>query len=627
MLDSGVVDEAAPSDERIPKTRTFVLSAIGLAVALSVAFFPMYFNVFLDYDDEGSFLTVIRQFLHHGDLYGSTHGPYGPFYFSTTGLVFKLIGHDPTLTSGRLVVLVITAVTVVMFGATVWRVTRSLVFSLFCEFVTYGVLIEVAGHEAMHPGSMIVLLLSVAAFVLVSYTEKRRTSSLVVVGMVIGALLMIKINIGIFVILAIAVAFVVGNREFSHRVQVVVATLAVLFPFVLMFQLLYKLDTFQFAFVTSMCLLATYATLSVDTVSLPPARSGSWRRLPSVSRRLSCIWPLATGTSPADLFHGVVIQPLGQASNLERSIAIAVQWIPFVITVAVVYAVLARRDIGMPRRSDRSWPLDLGLGLAGVVVLAEALFEGFGAWLPSIAVIPALAWLASARPATRIAMRVLVPLAIFQFLHAYPVVGSQFHWGLVAICLPCSIAIATAADRLPVWKQTAPAMRSIVVVSLGLFFVVGGGFWPAAVWHDYAKATPLGLPGTRFVRLDKESVEKYRKLTRIVKRSCDTFYSAPALDSLYIFTGIPPITGHLANAAGALEVDEQQQVANQIADARKRGLRVCIVRDDDKFAQWSLSSYRGGPLANMLFFFQHKVGQADNYSVSLAGPPRRPAAR
>jgi hypothetical protein len=181
VLDDEVIDAAAP-DERRAKTSTFVLSAAGLGVLLSAAFFPIYFRVVENYDDEGSFLVAIQHFLRHGSLYVDTHGSYGPFYFSLAGFLFKLTGHDPTLTSGRLIVLVFTGLAAGMFAATVWRVTRSLVFSLLCEVVAYGVLIMVAGHEPMHPGSMIVLLISILAFALVSFTMKQQTSSLVVAG-------------------------------------------------------------------------------------------------------------------------------------------------------------------------------------------------------------------------------------------------------------------------------------------------------------------------------------------------------------------------------------------------------------------------------------------------------------
>ena len=121
--DESDVPAAASEGERRTKTVTVVLSVVGLAIALSIAFFPSAFKGVSSYDDEGSFLVVIRQFMHHGSLYVHTHGPYGPFWFSLAGILFKLTGHDPTLTSGRIIVLVFTALSASMFAAAVWKLT------------------------------------------------------------------------------------------------------------------------------------------------------------------------------------------------------------------------------------------------------------------------------------------------------------------------------------------------------------------------------------------------------------------------------------------------------------------------------------------------------------------------
>src|SRR4029079_16761112 len=96
--------------------------------------------------------------LNHGSLYDHTHGPYGPFYYSFHGAIYKLTGQSPTPFTGRLIVLALTALAAAMFAATVWRATRSLAFTLLGQLATFCVLITVAGREPMHPGSLIVLL-------------------------------------------------------------------------------------------------------------------------------------------------------------------------------------------------------------------------------------------------------------------------------------------------------------------------------------------------------------------------------------------------------------------------------------------------------------------------------------
>jgi hypothetical protein len=62
---------------RATRTSTFVLSVTALALALSAGFFPTYFKGITSYDDEGSLLITVRQFLRHGSLYVHTHGDTG----------------------------------------------------------------------------------------------------------------------------------------------------------------------------------------------------------------------------------------------------------------------------------------------------------------------------------------------------------------------------------------------------------------------------------------------------------------------------------------------------------------------------------------------------------------------
>src|SRR5205814_412553 len=123
-------------------------------------------------------------------------------------------------------------------------------------------------------------------------------------------------------------------------------------------------------------------------------------------------------------------------------------WLAFLITIVVAYVVWTRADIGDSPRFASPWLLNVALGLAGLYVLGLGLLQGSFSilnWLPSIALIPALALLADAPPRIRLGLRFLVPVAILQVLHSYPVVGSQRVWGLVAICVPCVIAMAVAA--------------------------------------------------------------------------------------------------------------------------------------------------------------------------------------
>ena len=156
--------------------RAFLVYA-ALSAALGVAYFPSYFNSVTRFDDEGAYVVTLREFLRHGSLYVDTHAPYGPFYYTVVGLVYRLTGQTPSLFNGRLIALAMTTVSSIFLAATVWRVTRSLVFGALCQVVSYSILATVTSDQPLHPGQLIVLLLSVMSYTLATYAMTQRTGS------------------------------------------------------------------------------------------------------------------------------------------------------------------------------------------------------------------------------------------------------------------------------------------------------------------------------------------------------------------------------------------------------------------------------------------------------------------
>jgi hypothetical protein len=106
-----------------------------------------------------------------------------------------------------------------------------------------------------------------------------------------------------------------------------------------------------------------------------------------------------------------------------------------------------------------------------------------------------------------------------------------------------------------------------------------------------------------------------------VRHHCDTFYSAPALDSLYIYTQLPNPTGMLADTPGALNAREQREVVASLQQAHADGKRVCIVRDVERTSQWVASSYGKGPLGVALAHYTRRIFRADRYTVSINNTP------
>ena len=601
------------------RSRTAAAGIVALGALLTAAYFPMLFSGTATYDDEGFFLAILRQFLRHGSLYHQTRTAYGPFYFSLMGALYRITGQSPTLFNGRVISLALIALSAGVFAATVWRVTRSLAFTLFGEVVTYIVLIRVAGFEQLHPGLLIVLLLSMMVYGLASYALEQRTVFLVLVGATVGAILMTKINVGLFAAVSVVIAFVIGNRRYPKALRTIVATGGAVLPFVLMFQRLYLVEIALFALLVSLALFLSYAPMHVEEISLPRRALVVVAAAAVVAMIVSVVWPFATGTGPSSLVNGVLIRPLGQADRLAVAPTVDLEWLAVIVTICVIWALLARPAGEGPKVFTPVWLPYAALGVAALWVLGIGTLGGsFVGWLPAIVLVPALAWISRAPPETRLVLRFLVPVAILQILHAYPLAGAQQAWGLVVMCVPCIIAIAVAEKRLPLWQHSGRAWRPIAVGSLAALLALGGAASPISAWYDYTKLTPLNLRGARLVRVPQYHALELQKLTVVVRKRCDTFYSAPGLDSLYIYTDLPAPTGMLSNWPGVLSSVEQRVLVSQLRKAAASGKRVCIVRDLTRQKLW-LKGYGRGPLGKALARFRLRIALVGRYSVSIRG--------
>jgi len=608
---------------------------------LAAALFPDLFSrVTTLYDDEGYFLATVGQFLHHGSLYVHTSGAsYGPFYWSFIGLIYRLTGQNPTLVSGRLLVLGFTAASSALFAGAVWQVARNLPVCILCQVTTFCGLISVAGTEPISPGSTIELLLSVLLFALATYSVTRRDGLLVVAGIVAGALTMTKANIGILVVVGLLVGFVVGNTRCPKWLRYIVMAGAVLLPFALMFQRLSVASIGGFAFLVAISMLGTCVVASSDAVSLPPSGLRAAAYGFGAIIIVSMLWPLSSGTSPAALITAVAIRPLQQVNLLEILPSVGIQWLLVVITAVVVFiAVRAlRSNIDQTPSSLTSLAslASLALCAAAVFVSVLAIYSiphgsPFATWLPAIVLIPALSLLADVEPRKRLALRLVVPIAILQVLQAYPVAGSQRAWATVVVFVPCAIALAAGIEGLGMRRDAHAALRGFAVGSLCIIVMVAFGQWPVGKWEEYSDNVSLGLPGTQMIRVNPLVGDGLRQLTDVVKKNCDTFYSVPGVDSLYIYTGIPAPSGQLANWAGMLTQSQEQEVSSTLKHLQVTGRRVCIVRvlnGENSQAWGSIGSEANRPIGKLIRQYERviaTIGSSSDpffraYSVSIKG--------
>ena len=257
---------------------------------------------------------------------------YGPFYYLVMSTIYRVIHQQPTLENGRWIVLVITTASAALFGASVWRVTKSVAASLLCEIAGFLILIQIAGHEPMHPGSLGVLLVSLVAFELSSYAATRRTLHLALLGAATGALIMTKVNAGGLVAAAVVFALVVGSKKTPRWMQITVGVLAGLLPIVLVLQNISEAWAATFALVVIISIVGVFVVSSIDQLPL-----NSWPLLPVVSGAAAAIvcslaFPMLSGTHLSDEISGVFIRPLALPGAFTVPANVQLEWFSIVLT-------------------------------------------------------------------------------------------------------------------------------------------------------------------------------------------------------------------------------------------------------------------------------------------------------
>jgi hypothetical protein len=589
----------------------------ALALTAILAGIPAYyaiFTVFAPQDDEGYLLITLKSYLDVGGLYDHVFTQYGPFYYEALGSVYRVLGKPVTLDSGRDLTLVMWVVATFLCGLAIARLTRSTLLGIGGTLIVSRVLITYPG-EPMHPGHLLVLLLSALIAIAVLLFESRPMVAMTAMGLVAGAALLTKINVGVFACLAVvfAAAFAFATGPIARWLRPLVVVLAVGVPFALMEKKLGKGwgDGFALPFAVHVGL----ALLALGLASM--AVTATFIRRPGALWTIAAFFAGATGlivasaagvlldgTSVRGLVDGVVVHPLNHP-NVLFGVVVIRDWVfvfDFLMVAAAGLVALSGRELRVASR-----PVVAGgrivAGAAIWYILATTSVAGGpqALWLPL-----SLAWIA-ALPSSRDGvsagatfLRLFVPaLAVFESMHAYPVSGSQTGWSAFLFAIVGAVCIADGVADFGVWLQGhAPEWRHFYRNATGALIgalVMGAIFLafllPLQTYsRGYYHGVPLGLPGTARIRLPVGTRDAYTGVAAEVKSKCSTFVSLPGLNSFYLLTGESPPTTMNAEDEWMFLLDDAQQ--QRIVDAVRNKPGLCAIRHDGILAFWE----QGRPL-------------------------------
>lgn len=598
------------SDPAVLTIGLYALVAMGAAVA---AYFAL-FTQFAPYDDEGTLLVTLNAFAHGGTLYSDVYTPYGPFYYELFGGLLALFGKDATTDMSRIAVMFLWVGTSLLYGFSCQRLTGRLALGLAGTMAAFATLMVLAG-EPMHPQVLCVLLLAAFTALAVFGPGRRVAWAGAGAGALLAALVLTKLNLGVFAVAAVALAAVLTVEPLQRRrwLRWPVIAAALLLPLALMVR---DLDL---AWVRNLIGLETLALAAVVVAAWPSRpRPGEgddgtarWVLAAAVGFVVAFVAILVAivlnGSALGDVYEGMVTeaQRVREVNITEfPSPAAAVDWALAGLAAAVVCVRLRGAGDGPPS----VWP-GLLRAAAGVTIwfsIAKIAPLGLS---PSAqnpdSVAAVLAWVAALAPAGAVEptykrfLRVMLPaLAVAQVLQVYPVAGSQMGIAALTFVPVGALCLADALVSLRAWSEArgglarerfavvAAVVAAALAVDFAINVIVRPGISGALAYRDQ-KALPFA--GATYLRLPAEETDEYTRLIDLIHSNrCTTFIGYPNIDSFYLWAGIEPPPPAAPGAwVNALDSERQQRIVNEL----RASPRPCLIRSDARAQNW----LRGSP--------------------------------
>jgi hypothetical protein len=577
---------------RLWNYRIRVAPALAIGVLAVTALLYLFFATFNEdpkiFDDEGTLMITFREILDGRILYHNISALYGPFYYSIITPLFSLLDIPLSHDAARLVSAVFWFCCSVTFATFVWRLTCSVIAAAFAG-LTALFLLKLFVHSPLHPQELSFLLIGVLLHLLLSVEKGPRPIALALLGVIVGGLLLTKINLAAIVMVPLLLGALraTSDRRYIPAIHGVVLVLGLFMPIALMAPLLHLEWVIRYCVFASGTILAALVVWSSSCIpkSLTIRHWGYCAGgLTAVVLLTLCI-SIAGGTTAYEIFRATVLQNFDLVQNWHNPAPVS-GWAIAITAISLAYAVFhalswaraANREAVM----GRVMQLKAGIGILGCLSITIAAVFGTP-WenLPELmfqALVP-FAWLLMITDETAeqphpFARGILGLMAAFLVLYAFPVHGTQTMLAslLPAIMLPVLLNDAvrhpgtqqflkrhlpTALLNKRVWHHAPLTLAyTLVLVMLGAQTV--------SELRRYQSLEPLNLRGASLVRTDHRTAQLLRWVVgELVK--CPAFYSLPSMPSLYFWIDQRAPTGMISNnALGLLSLEQQRHAVSDL---------------------------------------------------------------
>ena len=551
------------------------LALVALAGVLLWAGRELLFTTFMIYDDEGYVIISLRNYGLGGPLYEAVYTQYGPAFFALLDAVSRLFRFEWSNASARWFTLVMWFGTAAFPAALVGRTTRSFAASAFTFVITF-VFMWVLIREPSDPGGIIGLLVALAAYLGARKDPAAHVPTAVALGAIGALLLLTKINVGVF-FLTSAGGWLLAHALTGRHQQVAVSLAGawmILLPVMLMRGLMSQ------GWVIEFMLLAALAGIAIWLIVLRHAQTRDNRRAivamigSAVAVGLLVLGvTVARGSSVGGVLRGVILEPFSH----PQTYAFAFDWLPgslFGAGLALGF-VLIQNHLPVALRLTV-------INLARVVSTAGLLagFTGmFSLSTPALAMSfapAAAAWCACSLPGTdpqatnaRV-RRWLALLLVGQFMHAFPVAGSQVNWATFLLLPLITLAVIESWTTFisnpsrPGWITLAAPCLSFLLSAVITLKLVETTRQQQQQTGEY-----LGVPGTERMRITDEIVFAQKSIIATARANGDMLFSLPGCYSLNLWSGLPtPTQANATHWFKLLAPDKQEQIETELRKAK-----------------------------------------------------------
>ena len=608
---ASIACDAAISTRRWPRLATIAISCLSVLLSVwlcgRLALHDMYTG-FQTYDDEGAMLITLEQMNRGHPLYDQVVTMYGPIGFLPKLALIKLFGLTIDHDTGRAISLGIWLLTSVISGAVVWRITGLAPWFAVGMSAVCFILIATA-NEPGHPQDLCSLWIAGCLFAS-TFVTQRRFISLSLMAILAACLALTKINLGIFCVVATAVAIVVHlPHGIYKRVLFTVLSIGLLaIPVMLMHggfnhpPVVYLCIEIVLSMVACLCFASIFPASSQFCVRDLCIWIGSF----VTSVVLGCLITISTNVSIKGLLEGVILLPLRLSHAF--SLMLPVQSSAVIRgVIGVLFAICIgswfRLSTENVRRTRIISVIRVVAAICALAMLCPQDLLDLFLWTPP------LAWLVmmptssnDGKDRFQFARVFLAFLSVTELMWAYPVAGSQVAFALFPMIILAVITLADGVYGLAALANSASktatvewSVSGVVVVCVLCFDAIVSG----ELVELYKEYVPLRLPGSSYIHVSQQQASDYEDIVATLRLNADALITLPGLNSFYFWTHLAPPTS--ANVTGWTYILTDQQ-EREIVDALKLHPNACMLFDAKELSFWlkDLTGPPKGPLMDYL---------------------------